>query len=79
VTNLIETPWLTSREAASYLRVDHRTLLAWARRGKVKAYTLSGTQRHVWRFRQSDLDTALMGTDVLGSESPAVLTDRRIN
>lgn len=57
--------WLTAHEAASYLKVDHRTLLAWARQGKVKGFTLSGTKRHVWRFRQLDLDAML--------ELPAVL------
>lgn len=60
------TPWLTSREAASYLKVDHRTLLAWARQGKVTGYVLSGVQRRVWRFRQVDLDATM--------ELPAVLT-----
>jgi len=66
VTNQTVTPWLTSREAASYLKVEHRTLLAWARQGKVKGYALSGVRRHVWRFRTVDLDARM--------EVPAVLT-----
>jgi excisionase family DNA binding protein len=51
--------WLTSEEAAQYLQVDRRTLLDWARQGKVKAYKLSGVIRHVWRFKQQDLDAML--------------------
>jgi excisionase family DNA binding protein len=48
--------WLTAREAAAYLKVAHRTLLYWARQGKVKGHVLSGTRRQTWRFRQADLD-----------------------
>jgi len=66
MTNQIATPWLTSCEAANYLKVEHRTLLAWARQGKVKGYVLSGTQRVTWRFRQVDLDATM--------ELPAVLS-----
>jgi excisionase family DNA binding protein len=58
--------WLTAAEAAAYLRVKTRTLLEWARQGKIKGYQLSGVKRHVWRFRRDDLDTALLGSPVLG-------------
>ena len=51
--------WLTSEEAARYLKINRRTLLEWARQGKLKAYKLSGIIRHVWRFRQKDLDDML--------------------
>jgi excisionase family DNA binding protein len=50
------TTWLTAIEAATYLKVAHRTLLSWARQGKVKGHILSGIQRQTWRFRQADLD-----------------------
>lgn len=50
------TQWLTSAEAAQYLKIGRRTLLHWVRQGKVRAYILSGTKRHVWRFKTSDLD-----------------------
>jgi excisionase family DNA binding protein len=59
-------PWLSAEQAAAYLGIDSRTLLAWARRGKVKGYKLSGTQRHVWRFLIEDLDASIIG-------APAVL------
>ena len=68
--NETASPWLTSREAANYLRVAHRTLLQWARTGKVRAYRLSGTGRITWRFRAIDLDAMLCAT--LGT--PAVLS-----
>lgn len=51
--------WLTANEAADYLRVQPRTVLGWARAGKLKGYVLSGTDRITWRFRQIDLDATL--------------------
>jgi excisionase family DNA binding protein len=70
--------WLTAAEAAQYLKVKVRTLLLWVRQGKVKAFALSGTKRRVWRFRREDLDAALLARPVLSSESPAVLTERKV-
>jgi excisionase family DNA binding protein len=70
--------WLTATEAAEYLRIEPRTLLAWVRQGKVKGFALSGTKRRVWRFRNQDLDAALMESSVLPSSAPAVLDKRRI-
>lgn len=58
--------WMTVDEAARYLKIKSRTLLAWARQGKVRGYVLSGTQRVTWRFRIVDLDATM--------ELPAVLT-----
>jgi excisionase family DNA binding protein len=57
--------WLTPEEAADHLRVRTRTLLLWARQGKVKGYVLSGLKRHVWRFRRVDLDATLELPSVL--------------
>ena len=62
------TEWLTSDEAALYLKIERRTLLQWVRQGKVRAYILSGTQRHVWRFKTSDLDAMLSVPAVLSTE-----------
>ena len=67
-TELYRSEWLTAAEAAAYVKVKVRTLLLWARQGKVKGYLLSGTsrhRRHVWRFRRSDLDAMLTGPSVL--------------
>jgi len=69
--------WLTASEAAEYLKVKPRTLLAWARRGTVKAYPLSGTRRRIWRFRREDLDGALLSRSVVRSSTPTVLSKER--
>jgi len=60
--------WLTAEEAAQYLKVKVRTLLHWARQGKVKGYPLSGTKRRVWRFLYADLDAMLVGPAVLSGK-----------
>jgi excisionase family DNA binding protein len=64
----VSSEWLTSAEAALYLKVERRTLLQWVRQGKVRAYILSGTQRHVWRFKITDLDAMLSVPAVLSSD-----------
>jgi excisionase family DNA binding protein len=56
--------WLTASEAAAYLNVKPATLLGWARQGKVRGYMLSGTHRHVWRFRICDLDGMLLSPSI---------------
>jgi excisionase family DNA binding protein len=71
------TEWLTAADAAKYLQVEKRTLLLWARRGKVKGYALSGTKRRVWRFRREDLDSALLSRPVVSSIPPTVLSQER--
>lgn len=78
--NRIITPnkWLTASEAAAYLRIQVRTLLLWARQGRVKAFALSGTKRRVWRFRQADLDAALLESPVLPSTAPSVRPAERM-
>jgi len=55
------TAWLTAREAAQYLRVAHRTVLEWAKTGRIPAHRLSGAARVTWRFRADELDGAMMG------------------
>jgi len=67
-----QSDWLTVAEAAQHLKVKPRTLLLWVRQGKVKAFALSGTERRVWRFRQIDLDAALLESPVLLSTTPSV-------
>jgi excisionase family DNA binding protein len=70
--------WLTASEAAEYLKVKPRTLLLWVRQGKVKGFALSGTKRHVWRFRRHDLDAALLDSAVLPSIPLSVRSEGRI-
>lgn len=73
-----EYAWLTTAEAAKYLGFKVRTIHLWARQGKLKAYALTGTQRRVWRFLQSDLDATVMHRKpVLSSAQPSVLASER--
>ena len=58
---LTQSEWLTAREAAAYLKVAHRTILEWAKSGRIPAHRLSGTLRCTWRFRATELDGAIMG------------------
>jgi excisionase family DNA binding protein len=63
-----DTDWLTSEEAAAYLKVMRRSLLLWTRQGKIKGHVLTGTKRRTWRFRKADLDAALLSKSVVGCE-----------
>jgi excisionase family DNA binding protein len=54
-----QSEWLTAREAALYLRVAHRTVLEWAKTGRIPAHRLSGTLRVTYRFRAAELDAML--------------------
>lgn len=64
----MENQWLTGREAAQYLRVAHRTVLQWAKEGRIPAHRLSGTARVTWRFLRSELDAAIMTPPSAASE-----------
>jgi excisionase family DNA binding protein len=76
---LLQSEWLTVKETANYLKVKPRTLLLWVRQGKMKAFALSGTKRRVWRFRQGDLDAALVESAVLPSIPLSVRSEGRIS
>jgi excisionase family DNA binding protein len=70
--------WLTAAEAAHYLNVKARTILLWARQGRVKAYALTGTKRHVWRFLHADLEAMVtQKKPVVSSAQPSVLANER--
>ena len=51
--------WLTAEEAATYLKVGHRTVCQWAKQGKIPGHPLSGTLRRTWRFSRRELDAML--------------------
>ncbi len=53
------TEWLTANEAAEYLKVQPRTVLKWAKQGRIPAHPLSGFKRVTWRFLKSELDAML--------------------
>ena len=50
------TPWLTTDEAAEYLRVTRSTLYRWAAEGCLKYFESPGGHR---RYRVEDCDAAL--------------------
>jgi excisionase family DNA binding protein len=50
---------LTADQAAEYLKVTRRTILAWVHDGKLKGHPLTGTIRRVWRFTYNDLNSML--------------------
>jgi excisionase family DNA binding protein len=56
----IQSEWLTATEAAQYLKVKPRTILAWAKQGRIPAHALSGSRRITWRFLKSELDNAML-------------------
>jgi excisionase family DNA binding protein len=64
--------WLTVEEGAAYVKVPKRTFLDWIRKGTIKAYTLSGTKRRVYRVRKQDIDSELLAKPVVDSRVPAV-------
>jgi excisionase family DNA binding protein len=51
--------WITATEAANYLRVKPRTVLKWAKEGRIPAHPLSGSKRVTWRFLKAELDAML--------------------
>ena len=55
----MENNWLTANEAADYLKVQPRTLLLWARQGKIPAHKLSAIHRCIYRFLRRELDLML--------------------
>jgi excisionase family DNA binding protein len=56
----METEWLTATEVAYYLKVKPRTILKWAKEGRIPAHALSGSKRVTWRFLKSELDSAML-------------------
>jgi excisionase family DNA binding protein len=51
---------LTSPEVASIFHVDQRTVVRWARQGKIPGFrTLGGSDFGHWRFREEDIRALL--------------------
>jgi len=63
--------WLTAREAAEYLKVRPRTIVQWAKEGKVRGHRLSGCTRITWRFRREELDAMLCGPSAVSADMEA--------
>jgi len=69
--------WLTSNEAAEYLKINPRTLVEWAHTGKVPGHRLSGARRYTWRFLQSEL-VAMLTADMCASKT-ILMEDHRLS
>jgi excisionase family DNA binding protein len=63
-----QSEWLTAAEAALYLKVATRTLVRWARSGRIPAHRLSGLSRVTYRFLRSELDAKLCESSVGSAE-----------
>ena len=55
----MESEWLTAHELANYVKVKPRTILKWAKEGRIPAHPLSGSQRITWRFLKAEVDGML--------------------
>ena len=60
-------PFVTAKEAASFLCLTVRRVLQMARSGQLPAHPLGVGKRHTWRFRLSELAHALAANNSLGS------------
>jgi hypothetical protein len=56
--------FVDAEEAGEFLRLRPRRVLELARQGVIPAYPLGGGQRRVWRFRLSELASALCSRGV---------------
>ena len=61
--------WMTSAEAAEYLRLSPRTIIELARDRKIPGHILSGITRHTWRFRRDELDRFMMGESAVSEKA----------
>ena len=52
--------FVDAEQAGSFLRLQPRRVLQLARQGKIPAYPIGDGLRKVWRFRLSELATAML-------------------
>jgi len=65
-------PFVDASEAGKFLRLRPRRVLELARRGILPAYPLGDGERRVWRFRLSELASAIRSRAVHSArQSPA--------
>ena len=53
-------PFVDAEQAANFLRLQPRRVLQLARQGKIPAYPIGDGTRKIWRFRLSELATAML-------------------
>ena len=70
-------PFVSVEQAAQFLSVKRRYLLALARRGMAGAYPLgTGTKRKTWVFRLSELAASIMSDKTVISKTQKPCTIR---
>ena len=57
-------PFVDAREAGKFLRLRPRRVLEMARQAEIPAYPLGQGKRRVWRFRLSELASAICSRGV---------------
>jgi len=68
-------PFVDATKAAEFMNVRPRRLLQLARAGSIPAYPVGDGHRRVWRFRLSEIASALAARAVKSSDA-AVRTRR---
>jgi hypothetical protein len=63
-TDVQREPFVDAAAAGEFLHLRPRRVLEMARRGEIPAYPLGQGQRRVWRFRLSELASALSSRGV---------------
>jgi Helix-turn-helix domain len=63
-TNTEREPFVDAIEAGKFLSLRPRRVLELARQGLIPAYPLGNGQRRVWRFRLSELASAICSRGV---------------
>jgi hypothetical protein len=58
-------PFVTAEIVADFLSASRREVLKLTRDGKLRAYPLSGRERHVWKYRLSEV-----AEDIAALEQP---------
>lgn len=53
-------PFVNADEAGDFLQLQRRRVLQLARQGKLPAYPIGEGLRRIWRFRLSELATAML-------------------
>ena len=48
--------FIDAKEAAVLLKIHPRTLLRWAREGRIPAHPVAGSKRRTWRFVAAEID-----------------------
>ena len=70
-------PFVDAAEAAEFLRLRPRRVLDLARRGVIPACPLGDGQRRVWRFRLSELASALCSRGVHCADAAVRAKEKR--